>query len=554
MLEQMRRSSQSLLIYVLFGIVIAVFIINFGPQSKGGCDAPDTGGSVPFAAKVDGSVLSPAGYRYAFLLAGGAQYPAQLAKQRHLKEMIMDKLIERELLAGEAERLGFRVSHEEVEDLISEAKIVGLGYEQTVPSIQKDGKFDYELFKRFVNFQLGLSPRSFIEEQRRELLATRVRQLVRGGVAVSADEVKDDFVRRGNQVNLEYVRVATRQHDSEAEPTQAETEAYATKNDAKLRELYTQRKFLYEKAPRERKLRQILVKMDAGGSADADKASDKGAEKKAEALAARVRKGESFATVAKASSDDARSKSRGGDIGWRRQGATTMGPAVEEKVWAAKDGEVVGPLKGTDGWYVVVPEGSREGDIPFEKVRSELAEDQLRQDKGKAAAKADADASLAKAKAAPTKTLKQVFPVATDAKGNETTGEGTIRAEETGLFSRRGSVVEGIGTSPELAKAAFQLTTENPFGGPYEVSGSYIFVKLKERKQADLAEFEKKKVELTREAALAKGESVVDEFAMRLCREAKEAKKIQVNRTMLRYEDGPETVTSYEPCAPPARM
>ena len=36
MLEQMRKSSQSLLIYVLFGIVIAVFIINFGPQSRGG--------------------------------------------------------------------------------------------------------------------------------------------------------------------------------------------------------------------------------------------------------------------------------------------------------------------------------------------------------------------------------------------------------------------------------------------------------------------------------------------------------------------------------------
>ena len=35
MLEQMRKSSQSLLIIVLFGIVIAVFIINFGPQSQG---------------------------------------------------------------------------------------------------------------------------------------------------------------------------------------------------------------------------------------------------------------------------------------------------------------------------------------------------------------------------------------------------------------------------------------------------------------------------------------------------------------------------------------
>ena len=38
MLKQMRQQSRSLLIYVLFGIVIAVFIINFGPQSPGGCN------------------------------------------------------------------------------------------------------------------------------------------------------------------------------------------------------------------------------------------------------------------------------------------------------------------------------------------------------------------------------------------------------------------------------------------------------------------------------------------------------------------------------------
>jgi len=37
MLEQMRQQSRSLLIYLLFSIVIVVFIVNFGPQSIGGC-------------------------------------------------------------------------------------------------------------------------------------------------------------------------------------------------------------------------------------------------------------------------------------------------------------------------------------------------------------------------------------------------------------------------------------------------------------------------------------------------------------------------------------
>src|SRR6266404_10007625 len=113
MLEQMRKSSQSLLIYVLFGIVIAVFIINFGPQSKGGCDGPSTD-SDQFAARVAGDTISSSAFRYGFLVLGGAQYPPQIAKQQRLKETVMDKLIERELLAQEAERLGYAVTEEEV--------------------------------------------------------------------------------------------------------------------------------------------------------------------------------------------------------------------------------------------------------------------------------------------------------------------------------------------------------------------------------------------------------------------------------------------------------
>jgi peptidyl-prolyl cis-trans isomerase D len=553
MLEQMRRSSQSLLIYVLFGILIAVFVINFGPQSGGGCDGQ--GGTVESdAAKVAGKTLSVQDFNYGFLLIGGNQASPERARRARLKETIMDKLIERELLAQEAERLGFRVSVEEAEDMIYQARIIGLGYEQTVPMVQKDGRFDYDLFRRFALYQIGMSPRAFIEEQRREMLAARVRNLLRGGVNVSVDEVKTDFLRQGNQANVEYVRFPARRYENEVEPTPAEIEAHAKANEAKLKELYTQRKFLYEKAPKERKLRQILVKLDSGASPDAEAAG----KKKAEALAARVAKGEAFAAVAKAASEDSATKGRGGDLGWKREGTTALGPAIEKKVWAAKDGEVVGPEKGADGFYLVVAEGSREGDIPFDKVRLELAEDQLRQEKAKSRAKADADAALAKAKGASAKTLKELFPAPSDkdkdkTKVSDATSDAP-QAEETGLFVRKGAVVPVIGVSAELSKAIFGLTTEAPFAGPVEVSGAYVVVKLKERKQPDMAEFEKKKLELLRDATLVKGEEVVSEWAMRRCVEAKEAKRIDVNRELLRYEAGPEGVVAYEPCTPPPRF
>ena len=89
MLEQMRKSSQSLLIYVLFGIVIAVFIINFGPHAGEGCEGRKADAS--HAARVDGREISAQDFRYGYLLAGGSQYSAQMARQRRLKETIMDK-------------------------------------------------------------------------------------------------------------------------------------------------------------------------------------------------------------------------------------------------------------------------------------------------------------------------------------------------------------------------------------------------------------------------------------------------------------------------------
>jgi peptidyl-prolyl cis-trans isomerase D len=546
MLEQLRRSSQSLLIYVLFGIVIAVFIINFGPQSQGGCESSVSRAS--YAAKVNGATVSARDFRYAYILAGGPQYQPQRAKELRIRERVLDELLERELLTAEADRLGFAVSEEEVEDLIAQGKLVGLGgFEQTAAAMQKDGHFDYDSFVRFVQFQLGISPKAFIDQQRREMLAARVRHLVRNGVNVSDHEVKGEFERQSNQVNLEYVRFSWRRHEDGIELAAGEIEAYAKANEKKLKELYDQRKFLYENAPKERRLRQIVLKLDSGASADAIKA----VEKKAQLLLERTKK-EGFAAVAKATSEDPRSKLRGGDVGWRRQGATPYGAALEEKVWAAKDGEVVGPMKGNDGMYLVLPEASREGNITFEQVRPDLAETELRQERAKAKAKVEADAALVKARAAKDKTLKDLYPAAADASGHGS--EGVPRTEETGLYSRRGTIVEGIGMAPELAKAAFELKPGDPLAGPYEVSGSWVIVRLKEKKEPDLAEFDKKKGELLHQAAMVRGEEILAEWTQRRCVEAKEAKRISVNNDILRYDDSPTERVAYEPCTPPFRF
>ena len=95
--------------------------------------------------------------------------------------MVMDNLIDRELLVNEADRLGYVVSDEEVEDQIADAKIIGLGDARRRAPVQKDGKFNYDSFKSFLQYGLGMTPKTFVEQQKKELLAARVRELMPSG-------------------------------------------------------------------------------------------------------------------------------------------------------------------------------------------------------------------------------------------------------------------------------------------------------------------------------------------------------------------------------------
>jgi peptidyl-prolyl cis-trans isomerase D len=458
-----------------------------------------------------------------------------------------------------ADKLGFVVSDDEVDNQIGDGTIVRLGGAAvSVPTLQKDGQFSYEAFKTFVRMNLQQTPNAFVEEQKKEMLASRVRNLVRSSVTVSPDEVKAEFIRKNRQVNLEFIRFTSRGQEADVAPTDEEIAAFAAKNETKLKETYEQKKFLYEKTPAQRHIREILVKLPK----DADEKADKAALAKAEALVERLKRGAkstgkdalTFAELAKQASDDTATKGRGGDLGWRARSGTGLQGEAEDKLFAAKSGAIVGPLKGTDGYVIAKVEGSREGHIPFDMAKLELAQEKLRQEQGVARAKAAAEAALAKANQNPTAALKTVFPPPSDTQEASSADAGaTPRVEETGLFSLRatpeGVVIDNIGPSNALAKAAFALTTEKPLAGPFAIADNFYIVRLKERKEPDLADFERRKLELAREAEMAKGERVLSDWTHATCVEAKEAKRISVNLEVLKYGEENNEQVSFEPCA-----
>jgi peptidyl-prolyl cis-trans isomerase D len=385
-------------------------------------------------------------------------------------------------------------------------------------------------------------------------------------VKVSPEEVKTAFEAKNRQIDLEYVRFPSRKFEAEVEPTVAEIDAYVKANEAKVKETFDQRKPLYTGVPLEARVREIVVKAATPGD-------DAGARKRADALAARIAKGEAFAKVAREASEDPDGRSHGGDLGWRRKGTLGLADADEAQVLSAKAGAVVGPFKKGDGVSLFMTAGTRQGTLSYDAVKGEIAEERIRQEKSVALAKQRAEAALATAKASAGQTLKQLFPGPTAS--GEASGEGEgkpgapkasskggpvgksaavaptpttdARAEETGLFSRRGTVIEQIGDSPELAKVAFDLKPDAPLAGPFEIAGSFVVVRLKERKDPDMQELEKKKAELQRDAELVKWNDVLTGWLKARCQQEKAAGRLTVNKAFVRYDDG-QPPPPYEPC------
>ncbi|HWE29707.1 MAG TPA: SurA N-terminal domain-containing protein, partial [Polyangia bacterium] len=457
MLQAMRRNSRHAIIYVLFGILIAAFVISFGPGSRG---FGYSGVSSAYAAKVAGSTVSEQDFHFAYVALGGTQYPPQVARERRLKEFVMDRLIERELFAEEAQRLGYDVSNKEAEDQIYGGKMIVMGVPRRVDSyVYKDGKFDYDRFKMISQNQLGVTVQHFIEIQKREMLADKVREALRVSAKVSPDEVKQEFESRGLQVNLEYGRFPERRYEDEVgEPTPAEIDAYVKAHEAELKKQYDERAFLYKNLEKQAKLRHIVV--DAPKQIPAEQSES--ARIKVQNALAKIKAGTPFASVAKEVSNDERSKTRGGEMGWRKKGFTGFGDAVDKKIFEAKPSAIIGPERTERGWELVEVEAFREGDVPLADAEKEMAADEVKKQKAKDKARAEAQAVMDRVKKG--EKLEAILPPeATDP--NETAEEKQIKAlmkkpsepvhlQETGLFSRRGEMIQDIGISKELAKRA----------------------------------------------------------------------------------------------------
>ncbi len=329
MLDAFRsKGLQSAIYGVLIVATVIVFVVQFNP-SAGKKSAKLTQSC---AATVRGTCIEPKDHKAEFMLLvpideHGARQIGK-AKSQHVPQLALEGLIERELLIDEAHRIGLTASEEEVSEAIFSG-FLRVSIPADRPEMQTflqapDGKryfgfwfrdpktkeFDEKVYKRSLKNLVNESEIEFREFEEREILAAKMRDLVRAPVRISESEALESYLAEKSFAVLSYIEVKTAfvSRYGASPSSDADVEAWAKKpENAPLVEqtLETRKK----DPPKDGNIRHILVNV---GPAD-DAAKHAAALGKITEAYARIERGEPFGEVARAISEDS-SKSKGGSM------------------------------------------------------------------------------------------------------------------------------------------------------------------------------------------------------------------------------------------------
>lgn len=391
MLQKMRDQTQSTAFKVLVGIIVVVLAV-FG---FGAFNLFVTGD--PEIATVNGegitqSRLAQETERERRRLAAslGENFDPSMIDPVRLQNVVLDRLISRELLGQAADELGVGVGRAEVDQSVV-----------AIPAFQIDGTFNQDVYVQAVR-SMGFTPQGFLDDTA-ELMALEQLQnsvvdtafLTRRELNVHAGllgQRRDlaylpfDIDRFRAQVTIEDADVELRYNENQrAYQTEERVDvAYVTLaledllDDPAIEVSEDDILAAYEadkaSAPQEeeRRSRHILLTVD-------DERSEEEALAELNAIRERLEAGEAFDALASEFSDDPGSAAQGGELGFAGRGV--FDPAFEEALFALEaPGEVSEPVQSAFGYHLIELEEVRINPYPpLETARTEI-EQRLRRD------------------------------------------------------------------------------------------------------------------------------------------------------------------------------
>jgi peptidyl-prolyl cis-trans isomerase D len=531
-----------------------VFVLGFNPSAGKKLGTV----SEACAARVHGSCIEPKAHRAAYRLVFSRGTGGM--KQSAASRIVLEGLIERELLVTEAQRLGLTVSEDEITDSIFHGYVLvslpsdqvqmqqSLGLNDGRVNVgfkdPKTKQFDMKTYERMVKQITGRSPTEFREWQSREILAGKMRDLVRAPVRVAEDEALDRFKVERTTSTVSYAVVR-----------RSWLEKYAISTDPKDVDTWAKDKvnLAQIKVP----VRHILVKFTG------DKPEEKDAAKaKAQGIFDRVKKGEDFGKLAKEFSEDPGSKDKGGM--YPGEMVEQFVEPFKKAVESVKPGELVPNLVETQfGYHIIRRDEATKDDILkaykqsksldlSKKVAAQIAADIKSGKSGEDAVKAAiAQYGIIKPEA------KKAEPKPTDAKAAGDAGAAAAAdagpaapaapvytadtdpekptLNTSSAFNRGGDPIPAISGEASQAVTAFAFGSAKPGDvttDPIRTDDGFLVVQLKEQRPATKDDFEKERDQYMQGLLFAKKAEALGNYTRRMREAAKSEVKIDENNVL----------------------
>lgn len=532
MLDVMRR--QSYLIYLIFGAIILIFAVNFGPGSAGcarGLAAPAT-----WAARVNGEVIKPQdfGAQLAQRMESirrmseerGQEFDPVMAERMGVRRIVMDQMVERRLVSQEAASHGVQ---------IPDAAL--LRYLRRTFGVHR---VSYDTYAEWVTRSFGTSVAHFEDQARRDAGGELWVRAMQDSIAVSDSELRAHFVRDHDRVKGTYVRLASDDFAAQVAPAEEAAVAAAMEQEPQALEAQYSKDIATYRTPPRAHLRQIVRLLDR----DATEKDVRQARELLMGVRAQVEGGADFSVLAQQHSQDATSRERGGDLGLVDQG--TLAPDLERVAFGLEPGKVAPePVRTPEGLHLVQTlEVQAAGLTPLGDVRHEVAQHLLRDRAARLLAMARAERLLTELKAG-----KAVASLTQAEAGENThlTPSALTQAHvdklpvlrEFGWTRRTDEAIARIGLAPELQAALFAQNGNEPLvRRVFPAEDGFYVTLVGERETPRMADFAAARKALHEEVLAQKQQRVLTDWLAYL----KTQGKIELNPQVLNapLAQGPE--------------
>jgi peptidyl-prolyl cis-trans isomerase D len=325
----------------------------------------------------------------------GRAFDPAIFDNPEVRYSLVEQLVSQRLLQKQAQDQRFRVTDADLARAINE-----------IDAFRVDGKFSPERYRQLLAAQ-NMTPAMFEQRLREELVLAPLSDPLAGGNIVAKSSAERFVALLEQQREVAPAAIDAEPFAKEVKVDDAEVKAFYDQNQksfqtpeqakieyvmltlpalaakvavdaAEVRKQYDDHLKNYSK-DEERQASHILVAVKPGASA-ADRAA---AKEKAERLAKEVRAAPArFAELAKANSEDPGSAAQGGDLGKFARGSMVKG--FEDAVFAAKSGDIVGPVETEFGFHVIRVTGIDAGRTrAFDEVKGEI-EQELKRNKAQA--------------------------------------------------------------------------------------------------------------------------------------------------------------------------